>query len=499
MLYTLQEGGARRREPAGPTEAQRKAELYKSKIQNNDKEFLEPFMQYGFDRSNKKIATMLEMVRKKIEQFCRSTEDMGFILAEEVANTVTKEQVIEWLRSRKEKRDTAIRDAEWQKKDESEIIKEAFEVSRGSLSATLKRARLLTDKKITMDDVRKWRLENANKEKKTNRKFYNSWVGNKAKDEYQVDLFFFQDLKKKQAMQELLEERAKEDPEAAEMLADDIPANDALEALPKAKAKSKAKAKAKAQDTVSKRSRELLQRIKELTWEYESGLLVVDTFSKKIAVVPMKNRDWPTLRVSLEAAFRRLGGKPASIYSDAEAALTSHEAQDYFRQQGIVHNITLAHAPVAERMIGVIKERIVDKIGKPQQMWWNYVDDVVDEYNGEHVSRSTHMTPDTAHKPENTTEVKTNLEAIRKMDNPQPTINVGDEVRVMIKNKFDKSYVPDWTDKTYKVTEKKEMNHVYGEDDRPVDPQVMYQLSDPTHDLPRYKRRFMRHELLRVK
>ena len=91
MLYTSQEGGARRREPAGPTEAQRKAVLYKSKIQNNDKEFLEPFMQYGFDRSNKKIATMLEMFRNKIEQFCKSSEDMGFIIAEEVANTVTKE------------------------------------------------------------------------------------------------------------------------------------------------------------------------------------------------------------------------------------------------------------------------------------------------------------------------------------------------------------------------------------------------------------------------
>ena len=118
MLYPSQEGGARGREPAGPAEAQRKAELYKRKIQNNDKEFLEPFMQNGIDRSKKKIATMLEMVRKKIEQFCRSSEDMGFIVAEDVANSVTKEQVIEWLRSRKEKRDTAIRDAEWQKKDE---------------------------------------------------------------------------------------------------------------------------------------------------------------------------------------------------------------------------------------------------------------------------------------------------------------------------------------------------------------------------------------------
>ena len=44
-----------------------------------------------------------------------------------------------------------------------------------------------------------------------------------------------------------------------------------------------------------------------------------------------------------------------------------------------MHNITLGHAPVAERMIGVIKERIVHKLKEPWQMWWNYVDDVVDE------------------------------------------------------------------------------------------------------------------------
>jgi hypothetical protein len=49
----------------------------------------------------------------------------------------------------------------------------------------------------------------------------------------------------------------------------------------------KPKAKAKADPKVSARSKELLQRIKDLTWEYESGLPVVDTFTKMIAVVPI--------------------------------------------------------------------------------------------------------------------------------------------------------------------------------------------------------------------
>ena len=225
----------------------------------------------------------------------------------------------------------------------------------------------------------------------------------------------------------------------------------------------------------------------------------MDTFTKMIAVVPMKNRDWETLKPSLETAFRRLGAKPHAIYSDAEAALTGYEAAAYFQEQKIVHNITLGHAPIAERMIGVIKERIVHKLKEPWQMWWNYVDDVVKEYNNENVSRSTKMTPNEAAKAENQQEVKTNLESIRKSDNPQPVIKKGDEVRVMVKKKFDKSYVPNWTDKTYKVTKKQEWNHVYLYDDTPKDPQTMYGLSDPTNDLPRYKDRYMRHELLRVK
>ena len=97
--------------------------------------------------------------------------------------------------------------------------------------------------------------------------------------------------------------------------------------------------------------RELLQKIKELTWEYESGLLVVDTFSNKVAVVPVKNRNLDTIRPALERAFGRLGGKPHSIYGDAEASMTKPEAQTWFRQQGIVHNITMGHAPVSERMV----------------------------------------------------------------------------------------------------------------------------------------------------
>jgi hypothetical protein len=293
-----------------------------------------------------------------------------------------------------------------------------------------------------------------------------------------------EDLKKKRALRELLEERAQDDEEAARMEANNIPAPDAIAALPPERNPPPTR-------------QELLQKIRDLTWEYESGLLVVDTFSTKVAVVPMKNRNWDSVRPALERAFGRLGGKPHSIYSDAEASMSKLEAQTWFRQQGIVHNITMEHAPVAERMIGVVKNKIVEKLGEPRHTWWTEVDSVVGEYNREHVSRRTQMTPNNADKPENRNEVKTNLEDIRKLNNPQPSIDVGDEVRVMVKKKFDTNYIPDWSGKTHKVDEKKEWNHLFLRDDEPVDPQVTYSLRDPPYS--HYKKRFMRHELLRVK
>ncbi|MFM7987186.1 MAG: hypothetical protein ACKPKO_48530, partial [Candidatus Fonsibacter sp.] len=83
--------------------------------------------------------------------------------------------------------------------------------------------------------------------------------------------------------------------------------------------------------------------------------------------------------------------------------------------------------------------------------WWEVVDAVVKDYNENHVSRNTLMTPNVAGKKENQEEVQTQLESIRKTDNPQPRIDKGDKVGVIFKTKFEKGYMPDWSDHVYTV------------------------------------------------
>ena len=47
--------------------------------------------------------------------------------------------------------------------------------------------------------------------------------------------------------------------------------------------------------------------------------------------------------------------------------------------------------------------------------------------------------------------MKEQLEGIRKTDNPQARIAEGDKVRGIINKKFEKGYMPDWSDEVYAV------------------------------------------------
>ena len=110
---------------------------------------------------------------------------------------------------------------------------------------------------------------------------------------------------------------------------------------------------------------------------------------------------------------------------------------------------------------------------------------MVKEYNENRINRSTLMTPNDAGKKKNQTEVKTQMESIKETDNPQPRIEAGDKVRVVVKKKFEKGHMPDWSNEIYTAQSVSK-----GRDDAPLthisyrpitDRQAMYQLRDPNN------------------
>jgi len=161
-------------------------------------------------------------------------------------------------------------------------------------------------------------------------------------------------------------------------------------------------------------------------------------------------------------------------------------------------------------MVGFVKNRVIKHIREEDALrtderktkWYEVMDAVVKDYNEEHVSSTTKMTPNEAADPDNTRKVKTNLESIRRPINRQPRLDVGDLVRVVIKKKFEKSYKPNYTEELFKVVEFVEPNRlVPTRDDNEMffNRHVQYRLADPNKKLPHYKKTFMRSELLRVK
>ena len=214
------------------------------------------------------------------------------------------------------------------------------------------------------------------------------------------------------------------------------------------------------------------------------GFVCIDNFSKKCHVVVMENKDTDPVYDAFMECFKVMG-HPQSIYSDDEGSFNSNKLQKYFKDEGITHKITLTHANVAERMIRTLKKMISDRLQIHKGSWTIMLKPVLDKYNNKMVHSTTGLTPNEAHKDENSIEVKANSVMKEKYLRNYPNIKAGDNVRVFVKGKGNytsrKESRSQWSEKVYEVKEVNrdlQMNKYY----------VIDGLS----------KKYMRHELLLV-
>ena len=160
-----------------------------------------------------------------------------------------------------------------------------------SIIKTFKEAKQ-TDNSITLNDVKKWFSENITQTKQI--KGYNSWIGNEAHEEYQIDLFFMNN---------------------------------------------------------------------------EIGMAMIDTFSKYATVITLPSKRHEDLLSGLMEGFKTLGGKPKSIFTDAEGGLTEKSVQQWFKDENINFIITRTHAAIVERCIRTIKDMLNKRIEHTKNDW----------------------------------------------------------------------------------------------------------------------------------
>ena len=123
------------------------------------------------------------------------------------------------------------------------------------------------------------------------------------------------------------------------------------------------------------------------------------------------------------------------MYSEQEGAFNNVECIKLMNNRNIKHIMVVDGAHTIERFIRTSKEHthtIVNAMGWDRDNWVSQLEPVLHKYNNsEH--KSTHMSPNQTKKACNTCMVSFNVWHNAKRNRRHPDLQIGDEVRVMIK------------------------------------------------------------------
>ena len=183
------------------------------------------------------------------------------------------------------------------------------------------------------------------------------------------------------------------------------------------------------------------------------ALLIIDTFTKYMQVVPIKTKQPDDVLEGIKELFKLMQAKPDTLYSDEEGALVSNLVQRFFKNEDIRHLVTRSHASVAERAIRTFKDLIYRRVeGLANPIWTDFIDSVLNIYNNKMVSRTTGFTPKEARLAKNRTEVLRNIRSHSQFKRKYPNVAVGDRVRIYNKkDKLDKERTSVWSKDSYEV------------------------------------------------
>ena len=191
---------------------------------------------------------------------------------------------------------------------------------------------------------------------------------------------------------------------------------------------------------------------------YRYLLVAIDTFTKKIAAVPLANKTAEATSRAWQQVVNSLG-IPSYVYSDdgSEFKREFQQKLDYFDVDKVV---TRGHAYFVERAIRTIKEALVRRIGAgivPRNRWHQLLPDVLTQYHNR-THQGTGVTPNQAYEDPEKAETAAEVMALQAKRNApvRPLIKVGDRVRVRVKPRENRdSYrvtETAWTEQTYQVS-----------------------------------------------
>lgn len=219
--------------------------------------------------------------------------------------------------------------------------------------------------------------------------------------------------------------------------------------------------------------------------KFKIGLLMIDIFSKKMAVVPIADKTLGSVLAGIMECINKLGGYPQTLMSDEEPAITAKGVVDFLAEKGTRLITSRTHAPFSERAVRTFKSMLykrIDASDKENPQWTDYIFQILLTYNNKLVHSATGLTPAQAEEDKNQIIAWGNMEMKAKHNRKYTTIEVGDRVRIYKKKKlgFQKERTPLWSELTYEIES------------------VDYFMGNPFYKLKGLDRSYARFEILKV-
>ena len=225
--------------------------------------------------------------------------------------------------------------------------------------------------------------------------------------------------------------------------------------------------------------------------EYRYALLAIDVFTKKLVVIPLKDKASEAAASAMDYVLTELD-IPNYVYTDEGGEFQS-AFETKLSQYLIEHIVSRTPATFVERAIRTLRDGIavrLEALRLPKKDWWKMVKPVVDQYN-DTPHTTTKVKPNEAAKldwdepggREKILELRATIEGKAHFDREYPLISLGDRVKVLRKpgkySEFKSDFVA-WTRETYTVEK------------------IAYEAGSPVFHLEGRVRPLRLHEILKV-
>ena len=187
-----------------------------------------------------------------------------------------------------------------------------------------------------------------------------------------------------------------------------------------------------------------LQTLKEWNDNYGFWLCVIDCFSRKLWLKPVKRKTDTEVIPKMRQILNEMGGKDVkTCESDRGAEFTSRQWRALMNEFNIKHRFANTHAAFVERVLQTIQRMVAFHMTENEtRSYINILDKIVDSYNARY-HRMIKMSPNEAEKEKNRLRVRLALEeyyskAIHRKKKPK--YKIGQYVRVAKKYLFKRSY-----------------------------------------------------------